>query len=272
MIAMSGKEFVRSVMRIKRSAFTRKEAAEAIGKQGPALNMVLQRLKEGRWAVPFSREFFVIPKQPGESSEMPDPICFVDDWARFLGAKYYIGGLSAASLFDAAPSPPGTIQIFMNKIVRSVEAEGLRFDVFYRKEIPGDLIERHKSPYGWLSMSGSELTMYDLLAYRGCCPSLPQAAEAIGRLADTFKTFRLIKWLRRIGRLAVLQRLGWILDHLGRTEKARGLYLFFGNKRLNWRRLDVQRPPRGPRDERWKIIINIDPELLRPKPRHPSLF
>lgn len=261
MNAVNGKEFVRSVKRNKRNAFTREEASEALGKRGPALTMALQRLKEGGWAVPFSREFYVIPKQPGESSEIPNPLCFVHEWARFLGADYYIGGLSAASLYDAAPPQPGTVQIFMNKVVRTVETGGLRFDVFYRKEIPGELIERRESPFGCLFISGCELTMYDLLAYRGCCPSLPQAAEAIGCLAGGFKTFRMIKWVRRGGRLAVLQRLGWIMDHLGRTERAGGLYLFVGNRRLNWRRLDVRRPPHGPRDERWKIIVNC-PSLL----------
>jgi hypothetical protein len=65
--------------------------------------------------------------------------------------------------------------------------------------------------------------------------------------------------------ISVLQRLGWLLDHVGWQEKAEGLHAALAAKRLSWSLLDTRLQAGGPQDPRWRIIINteVQPDIER---------
>lgn len=254
----NGKEFIQAVLSKGRYSFSLSEASAAMGKQGQALNMTLQRLKKLRWVVPFSRGFYLAMDIQHQSAGMLDPLWFIDDWARFLGADYYVGGLSAAAIHGAAHQRPAVFQVFMDKNVRPVAQSGVRIDVFYRKTIPESLLERRKSPAGYFRLSEPELTAYDILAYRACCPSLNHAATVFSELGESIDPKRLSGLLHHGSHISVLQRLGWLLDKTGWEKKTEALFLVLENHLRVWRRLDTRLPPSEKKDNRWRIIVNSD--------------
>jgi len=265
MNVQSGLAFVKAILGRGRFSFTHDEVAQALNRRGQALNMTLQRLKRDGWIVPFSRGFYVALDVQHQSAAMLDPRWFVDDWARFLGAAYYMGGLSAAALHGAAHQRPVVFQVFMNRAIRPVTCRHLRVEVFFKQAIPEALVDRHKTPAGYFRASSPELTAYDILANRRCCPSLSHAATVYVELGEAIHPARLASLTRNGGRIAVLQRAGWLLDHAGWAEKTARLHADITRRRLAWRPLDGRMPLEGSRDERWRVLVNADvqPDIRR---------
>ena len=116
----TGEHFVKNLLKRGRYTFTREEAFTELGKRGPALNLVLQRLKDAGWVVPFSRSFYLALDVQHQGVGMLDPIWFVDDWARYVQAEYYVGGLSAAALQGAAHQRPMQFQVFADRQIRAI--------------------------------------------------------------------------------------------------------------------------------------------------------
>lgn len=256
---------MKSILGSGRFSFTYDEAAQALNRRGQTLNMTLQRLKRDGWIVPFARGFYLALDIQHQSAAMLEPTWFVDDWARFLGTEYYVGGLSAAALHGAAHQRPVVFQVFMNRAIRAVTCRDLRVEVFYKKAIPEVLVDRHKTPAGYFLASSPELTAYDIMANRRCCPSLSHAATVYVELGEALDPARLASLTKNGGAVAVLQRVGWLLDRIGWGEKAAALHTDLARERLVWRPLDGRMPPEGMKDRRWRVIVNADvqPDIQR---------
>ncbi len=264
---LSGEQFVLSLRLGRGRSFTLAEIARATGKSGPTLNMILHRLKKKDWIIPFSRGFFLVPNEHSSGSPILDSGGIIDAWARHMEANYYVGGLSAAALHGAFdPSP--TIrrapdrQVFLDKRILSVDYDGGRFQTFYKNHIPELLLVDRRSPDGVFRLSGPELTAHDLVAYPACSPSLAVTAGILAELTESIQPTNLVMAFRRNARRSVLQRLGWLLELSG-TRKAGLLNRMLQTRPLAWRPLDCRLPARGPRDPRWKIIVNADIRLWK---------
>jgi predicted transcriptional regulator of viral defense system len=258
MTVQGGKEFVKGILGQGRYSFTLDEAANATGLDGQALNMALQRLKNDGWVVPFSQGFYLALDLQHQATGMLDPEWFVDDWAKFLGVGYYVGGLSAAAIHGAAHQRPLAFQVFMPRNMRAVSKGGVHVEAFYKRVIRDDSVERRKSPAGYFRVSTPELTAYDLLAYARCCPSLDLAATVFSELGESIDSLRLQQLPAEAAMTAVLQRVGWLLDRTGWSEKTEGLHEALGSLRQVWRPFDSRLPRDGNRNGRWKIIENAD--------------
>ena len=79
---------------------------------------------------PFSQGFYLALDVQHQTAGMLDPEWFVDDWARFLGVDYYVGGLSAVAVQGAAHQRPVAFQVFMPRNMRAVSTGGFRVEAF----------------------------------------------------------------------------------------------------------------------------------------------
>jgi len=258
MSVQSAREFVRGCLGQGRYSFTLKEASEATGLKGQALNMALQRLKRDGWVVPFSRGFYLALDVQHQAAGMLDPEWFVDDWAGFLGVDYYVGGLSAAAVHGAAHQRPVAFQVFMPRNVRPIDRGGVRVAVYCKKDIPVDSVEQRKSPAGYFRVSNPELTAYDVLAYPRCCPSLDLAATVFVELGESIDPSRLAKLVGANAATAVLQRVGCLLDRTGWEEKTGELHTALQAVRQSWRPMDSRLPAKGKKNARWQVVENAD--------------
>ncbi len=256
MKVQKGLDFVRAILGNGRFSFTLKEAAEATGLGGQALNMMLQRLKRDGWVLPFSKGFYLALDVQHQASGMLDPVWFIDDWAKFLGVEYYVCGLSAAAMHGAAHQRPAVFQVMMNRSVRSVKCGSVKVQVCTKKEIAGDLIEQRKSSAGYYWISSPEMTAYDVMAYERCCASIDLAATVFAELGETIGPDSLASLPKYGCNIAVLQRVGWLLDRCGWKDKTDQLHAALRSHRRVWRLLDSRLPSDGLKSDRWKIIEN----------------
>ena len=253
-----GIDFVRGVLGNGRFSFTLNEAAEATGLRDQALNMMLQRLKQDRWVVPFSQGFYLALDVQHQSAGMLDPEWFIDDWARFLGVEYYVCGLSAAAVHGAAHQRPTVFQVMMNRSVRSVKCGSLKLQVCFKKEIAAGAVAQRKSPAGYYRISTPQMTAYDVVAYDRCCASVDLAATVFAELGEAIDPDGLARLPEHGCSIAALQRVGWFLDRCGWKDKTERLHAALRSRRRVWRPLDSRLPCEGNKNNRWKVVENVD--------------
>lgn len=261
----TGEAFVKELLMRGRYSFTLLEAGEKLGRQGPALNLALQRLKKAGWIAPVSRGFYVALDVQHQAAGMLDPAWFVDDWARHMHMTYYVGGLSAAERHGAAHQRPMQFQIFGDRQVRNVRQPELQLATFYKRNLTATPTVKLKSPAGYFVVSTPEATAGDLVAYHGCCPSLDHAATVLVELAEAVNARRLADLPAKGFSLPALQRLGWLLDFVQWPGKAERLHAALSRTALNWVALESRLPCKGRRSDRWRVIENTDiqPDIER---------
>ncbi len=257
--------FVKQLLQNGRYSFTLQEAGEKLGKQGPALNLALQRLKQAGWIAPVSRGFYVALDVQHQAAGMLDPAWFVDDWARHVRMNYYVGGLSAAERHGAAHQRPLQFQVFGNRQLRDVHQPGLHLATFFKRDILTTPTVKLKSPAGYFLVSTLEATACDIVAYSRCCPSLDHAATVLVELAEAMDARRLAELPEHGFALPVLQRVGWLLDHLRWSEKTDRLQAVLAKHSLKRVPLESRLPAQGPCNPRWRVIENtdIEPDIER---------
>lgn len=183
---------------------------------------------------------------------------FLDEWARFKGIEYYVGGVSAAEMHGAAHQRPQVFQIVVNRSMRPFSLPSEKIVFLYRRRIVNAMWEQKKVPTGYFRVSTPEMTAYDLLALRKACPSLNRVATIYVELGEVIRT-RAIARLCDLGcETAILQRVGWLLDHTGWDRLTGGLFRKLDAQHLNWVPLHPGLAVRGTRSDKWRVIENTD--------------
>jgi predicted transcriptional regulator of viral defense system len=261
----TGEAFVKDLLKRGRYCFTLRDAGEKLGKQGPVLNLALQRLKKAGWIAPVSRGFYVAMDVQHQAAGMLDPVWFVDDWAKHMHMGYYVGGLSAAELHGAAHQRPMQFQVFGDRQIRDVKQPGLHLATFYKRNLAASPTVKLKSPAGFFLASTPEATAGDIVAYHRCCPSLDHAATVLVELAEAIDAQRLAALTEQGFSMPTLQRMGWLLDHVQWPEKTERLHTALSRNALNWVALEPRLPPDGQRNDRWRVVENTDiqPDIER---------
>jgi predicted transcriptional regulator of viral defense system len=250
-------DYIQNLLRQGRYSFSGEEAGKSLNQKGKCLSQTLKRLSDKGWVKSFSKGFYLALDVQHQSSGL-DPKWFIDDWAGFVGAEYYVSGLSAAALHGAGHQRPMSFRVVADRQFRSIRKPRLQVDIFYKKSVDQRMWMQMKSPAGYFRVGTSEITAYDIVRYKDICPSLDLAATVLVELGEVLSMSELMK-LPELGcELASLQRLGWLLDKVGWSQQAEGLAVSLQGKRLVWRSLDTRLPEKGERNNRWHIIENTD--------------
>lgn len=258
-------EFIKDRIKAGRYTFTREEAGKAWGKTGAVLSSALTQLKRDGWIYPLSRGFYLALDVQHQAKGVLDPVWFIDDWARYHGVLYYVGGLSAAMHHGAAHHRPMEFQVVTARQMRSIRHPKLRMAFFFKKVINSNMWEQRKSPAGYFRLATPEMTAFDIVAYQRSCPSLDLAATVLVELGEVLLPDRLAALIKQGCAVSVLQRLGWLLDLTGWREKTEMLHSALTGNRSTWRPLDTRIESGGKRNLRWRIIENTDvqPDIER---------
>lgn len=256
-------EYLVQLLKEGRHTFTRNDAQHALGKSGMNLYMALRRLQKSHWLASPVHGFYTIvdPEHQGYGAIPPEWI--VDDLANYLSANYYVSTLSAAMFHGASHQRPQRFQIVACRQIRNVNRNGYHMDFFHKKIIHDSACEKMKCPAGYFRVSTPEMTAYDLVAYGSACPSLDLAATVFVELGTKIRPDRLAVLSDQGCERAILQRVGWLLDNTGWKDKTDPLAKKIVANGCSWRRLKPDVVHRGTRNERWRILenVNIEPDI-----------
>ncbi|MDD2237886.1 MAG: type IV toxin-antitoxin system AbiEi family antitoxin [Kiritimatiellae bacterium] len=254
-------ELVDAYQRQGRYVISSMEAREALRpKKEASLRKAFQRLcAQGRLMSP-RRGFYVIIPLEYATAGTPPAEWFIDDLMRFLGLSYYVGGLSAAAMYGAAHQRVQELQVVVPVHQRLIETPVLRIRFLQNRSMDAALTQTRRTHTGDIPVSTPEWTALDLIRFQHQYGGLDAAATVLTELAEELDAERLGEASRRESCNAYIQRLGWMLDYLGKKELTSALQGVLEKRNPSFVPLSASLKERiGPRDERWKVWVNEEP-------------
>lgn len=233
------------------------EALATLGVSSEALRKAAQRLaKKGRLAIP-RQGFYVIVPLEYRSAGAPPPDWYIEDLMLFLGVPYYVGLLSAAALHGAAHQQPQEFQVVAASQLRPAAAGRARIRFFKKKHMERTPTVAMKTETGFIKVSTPEATALDLVRYAKTAGQIGNVATVLSELSERLAGDRLLEAARADGDVSTVQRLGYLLDHVGSGSLTDDLAAWVQEQRPRSLPLRADIPAADvPLDPRWRLLIN----------------
>lgn len=254
-------EFVDNLQAKGRYTFVRDEAINALNASSSALKMAVMRLAEKRRLSIPRRGFYVIVPTEYREAGAPPPSWFIDNLMKHLGRPYYVGLLSAASIYGAAHQAPQEFQVVTNVPQRPMSAGRARIRFVVKKNIEITAVNERKTETGMMWVSTPEATAVDLLRYTHAVGGLNNVATVLAELAESIDSEKIVGAARDEGKMCVVQRLGHLLNSVGAVKQAEALEEWISEVNPRNVPLKAGLPIRyQPVDSRFRVIVNYDVE------------
>lgn len=257
----SAAEWTRGLAARGRYHFSTEEAARGLGVSREAARASLRRLKQrGAVADPFRGFHVIVPPEYQRLGCLP-PDQFIPQLMERLGIPYYAGLLSASRYHGAAHQQPQLFQVVVPKNRPPIRQGLVAVEFIARHNAESIPTIRLNTPRGFVEVSSPEATAFDLVGYAHHCGGLSNVATVLVELADRLDPAK----LREIAPLSPApwaQRLGFLLDRVREGDRARLLAEYVAEVVTETVPLSTARSKEGaPRDARWKLAVNVEPEL-----------
>lgn len=213
------RQYIEDLAAAGRYHFVAKEAHKALGLSAGAVKVTLSRLaKRGVIASP-ARGFYVIVSARIPLSRVPSrgPVYPCAD--ETLSLPYYAGLLTAAQYHGAAHQRPQQFQVFLEKRRLSIACGRVRVAFLIRKRLREVSVQSLNTPRGTLLVSTPEATALDLVGYQHQAGGLNHVATVLSELAEKIDPAKLTA-AAAAAPVPWAQRLGYLLERVGATEKA----------------------------------------------------
>ena len=190
---------------------------------------------------------------------------------RHEGQAYYVGLLKAGEMHGATHHGIMEFQVVTGGRLPRIDAGRSRIVFYFRKDMEAVSagIEERMTWAGRLMVSSPALTALDLLRYRKGSGGLDLKATSLVDLAERIDPLQLAELSMKVEKPAV-QRLGYILDHLGHQELTTPMHEALRKRGgfpwvelLPW----MARPENSvfgfkplARDARWRIVARHIPD------------
>ena len=253
-------QYIQELRQRGRHHFTTEEVVTALGGDRNAISRALLRLKnKGEVATPQKGFFVVVPPEYRSLGCLPAEQ-FVPQLMEAVGEQYHVALLSAAELHGAAHQRPQRFQVMVRKPRASIECGSVAVDFHVRSDLARVSTVVVNTPRGHLRVSSPEATAVELIGYAKHAGGLDNVATVLSELAESISPLSLLEEARKAP-LAWAQRLGFLLDLVGRSDVADGLLHFVGERALRVAPLDAGSSRTGARrSERWRVAVNVDVE------------
>lgn len=198
--------------------FTLTELTTASGLSRQAARQQLDHLHGLVTRVSARQEFFLIISPEQRPMGAPPVFWWLDAFFKTRKRPYYVGLLSAAAEQGSAHQAVQAVQVMTDHPMRPLAVGRLRVQFFVKKrllEVPAIPLEQAHAP---LLLSTPEATALDLLRYANRIGGVSRAAEVIEKLLERFKKGGLQKALLAESEASNVQRLGYVLQELGRPD------------------------------------------------------
>ena len=239
--------------------FSKQEAIEILGLDQVRFRFQAYRLSQKGVVKRLLGDFFmIIPTEYYHLGSLP-PHWIVGPLMQYLGLEndYYIGLLSAASLYGATDQQPMTLQVIVNKQLKTIVLERSTIEFHQSK----DCLIAAKSVLsvatGYVKVSPREQTIVDLIKFYKVSGYLSNVALVIKTLALEADSDRFRVVVKKESNKAALQRLGYLLDFMQLSDLAGIVEQSLHHRSIEYVLLRPDHHEKnGTKQKRWKIIIN----------------
>lgn len=256
------KNFILTQLGVGRNFFTKQEALEALGISPSQFKYQSHRLVKKMAIKCLAHNFYmIIPTEYYHLGGLP-PLWFIDQLMKYLGQEYYVGLLTASTIYGATEQQPMVFQVVAERRIRNINLKRGLIEFHTYRSSKTALKTRFLVPTGFAFISNREQTMLDLIRFYKSSGYMSNVALVIKTLASECKPQALEEAAKNEKSSPVLQRLGYILEYID----LRGLAEII-SRELKTRSIKyvLLRPDfhnkQGKRSDHWKLIINDTLEL-----------
>jgi predicted transcriptional regulator of viral defense system len=241
--------------------FTREDALKILGRTEASFKQAAARLaKKKRIARIHGGFFIIIPLEYAATGILPAE-WFIADLMDYIGQPFYVGLLSAAALHGAAHQQPQQFHVVTTGPLRDMRSNGLAIRFFSKSRFGNVPLTRVKVQTGHIPASTPEATAIDLIRYSRRIGGLDRVLTVLQELGEVIDPENLVKAARADEKVACAQRLGFLLERAGFSSLTGPLSQWVNEKKPLPVKLEYSMPTRGSKkDERWRILVNIDVE------------
>jgi len=208
-------EFVQNIQSRGEYTFSFEDALKNLVISEIALRSALQRLQTKKVIVRLHEKFYlIVPVEYRKAGALP-PTWFIDALMSHLNCDYYVGLLSAAALQGAGHQQPQQFQIVGNKIFRPIHKNRIDIQFFKKSYLKDNQKIKLKTTTGYLWISKPEVTVIDLITHVKNVGYLNNVVTVLAELLETLDPKELLESAKDKVPLAILQRLGYLLDFCG---------------------------------------------------------
>ncbi|HSU17948.1 type IV toxin-antitoxin system AbiEi family antitoxin domain-containing protein [Longimicrobium sp.] len=244
--------------------FADEELNAKVSLTSPGMRGALARLLSARRITRPLRNsgFFIIVPAEFRTRGAPPLTWYLDGLMRSLEVPtYYVGLLTAAEWHGASHYAAQETQIVSPRQIRpiTIGRERLRF---IRKATAAETpVEEKPTEVAPVRLSTAEATAYDLVRYVRAAGGLSVVATALAELA--LRPAALEQALDAGGEVAVAQRLGYLLERVGRGREAGVAERWLSRRdRVRTSALVPSEPAGGaPLAQRWNLLVNAEFEV-----------
>ncbi len=208
------RDYIRTLLAHGKYFFNAQEALSVLGLTPTQFRFQAYRLVQKKIIRRLYRNFFmIIPDEYHKIGSLP-PSWIIDFFMKYLQQDYYIGLLSAASIYGATEQQPMSLQVITTKAMKSISLPRGSIDFHVFKECAFAQKDTTVVHTGTVFVSSKEQTMVDLVRFYKISGHLNKVTQVIKSLAESCNLFSLNAVVQNEKTVAVLQRLGYVFDVL----------------------------------------------------------
>jgi predicted transcriptional regulator of viral defense system len=250
-----------------RTTFTLKEAEDQFSeKPSSSVRRALARLSDTGKVHSVWRGFYAISLPEYGLEGIAPPIDYIDQLMRYLGKKYYVALLTAASFSGASHQAPQSFYVICNSNLHVKDKNGVKLEPVYKKKMPDKYISEINSRTASVRISTPELTAIDLVVYMKRAGGINHVATVLSELADSVDFRRVDTNFFNGVSSASVQRLGYLLDEtLGEKDAADHLYEKAKQVGIKFKFIPLvirkeSNMPITNKNSKWRIDVNYEVE------------
>jgi predicted transcriptional regulator of viral defense system len=243
--------------------FSIADAQQILGSSYNATLDTLRRLVRAGWLVRLAAGRYAIVPLSSGSQAVPQVNRYVVARELLAETPYYISHESALDIHNMLTRPVVNVIIATPRRLAAREILGVPYRFVYtpQKNLWG-AEAAWVTPYQQVNVSDLERTILDGLARPDLCAGVSQVATGLWMRQDDLDWDKLAAYAQRLGRRAVAQRLGYLLElyELGTPALLDTLQEMVG---VSYARLDSLLPDDGPYLARWRLRLNLEAQTLQ---------
>jgi len=245
-----------------RYTFGKNEASEVLSGSDTALKQAAARLVKKRRLAVIKRGFYVIVPAEYRSSGAPPPPWYIDDLMVHVRRPYYVGILTAASLYGAGHQQPQVFQVVADRTRRPMRVGRAEIRFYVKKELSRTAVREMNTDTGTMKVSTPEATAFDLVRFPSASGGLSNIATVLAELSEVIEVRLLLKAAKEEARMALVQRLGFLLQVAGAGTLADALARLISMRKPRAASLRPDSPTRGAiTDHRFRLAVNEEVEV-----------
>lgn len=243
--------------------FSKQEVLSDLGLSVEQLRFQAYRLSKKKMLRRLSSDFFmIIPPEYYHLGSLP-PHWIINAFMEHLGSQtYYIGLLSAASIYGATEQQPMVFQVITPKATKNIALPRVTIEFHISKYSDSALKTTITTPTGYAKVSKREQTVVDLVRFYKVSGYLSNVALIIQNLALECDPTIFAQVIARESNNAALQRLGYILEFTGHPRLADIVETELSKRTIEYIALRPDFPNKsGDQSPRWKLVLNDNLEI-----------